>query len=137
MFAEIAIPLYIDETFTYRVPERLEAAAQVGCRCLLPFGNRALTGYIVALSLSTNEEIPLESIKDISSVLDETPIIIPEVLELTRWIADYYYAPWGEVLKAAPSTPRELQREGLTEIKHRRGHPARRPKRQKAGRAGG
>jgi primosomal protein N' (replication factor Y) (superfamily II helicase) len=102
MFAEVAIPIYVNQTFTYLVPERLEIAAQVGCRCLVPFGNRSLTGYIVALNLSlNNEELSIESVKEITSILDDTPIIIPDVFELTRWIADYYYAPWGEVLKAA------------------------------------
>ncbi|MEW6733492.1 MAG: primosomal protein N' [Acidobacteriota bacterium] len=101
MFAEIAIPLYINQTFTYRVPERWQSTAQVGCRCLVPFGNRTLTGYLVALDLSLTGELPPESLKDISAIIDESPIIIPEVLELTSWIADYYYAPWGEVLKAA------------------------------------
>lgn len=100
MFAEVAIPLYIDQTFTYAVPERLRPLAKVGCRCVVPFGNRVITGYIVTLQLSIADLSP-ESIKEINSILDEEPIIIPEVMELTRWIADYYYAPWGEALKAA------------------------------------
>ncbi|MBL8149468.1 MAG: primosomal protein N' [Blastocatellia bacterium] len=100
MFAELAIPVYIHQTFTYRVPESLETMVQVGVRCFVPFGTRAVTGYIVAISL-TEPDLPSESIKEITTVLDAQPVIIPEVLEMTRWIADYYYAPWGEVLKAS------------------------------------
>src|SRR6185436_19087748 len=40
-------------------------------------------------------------IKEIESVLDVEPAIIPEVLQLTRWVADYYAAPLGEVMRAA------------------------------------
>lgn len=101
MYAEVAIPIYVNQTFTYLVPERLQEAAQVGCRCLVPFGRRLLTGYIVGLSLSPIEDLPDESLKEMESVLDEDPIIIQEILDLTRWVADYYYAPWGEVLKAS------------------------------------
>ncbi|KAF0214129.1 MAG: primosomal protein N' (replication factor Y) (superfamily II helicase), partial [bacterium] len=68
---------------------------------LIPFGKRSSVGYIVALHDEIDPEIPVESLKEILVVIDETPMIIPEVLELTHWIADYYYAPWGEVIKAA------------------------------------
>ncbi len=104
MYAEVAIPLYVNQTFTYLVPERLQETVQVGCRCLAPFGRRLLTGYIVGLSLSPIDALPDESLKKLEAVLDEDPVIIPEILELTRWIADYYYAPWGEVLKASLPT---------------------------------
>src|SRR5262249_15572915 len=40
-------------------------------------------------------------VRDIEEVLDDEPIIGPVILELTRWMSDYYYAPWGECLRAA------------------------------------
>lgn len=101
MFAEIALPLYVHQTYTYRVPDDLHSIAQVGCRCVINFSNRVYIGYIVALSANLSEEIPPHVIKEITTILDESPLITLEVLSLTRWIADYYYAPWGEVLKAA------------------------------------
>ncbi|MBI4854473.1 MAG: primosomal protein N' [Acidobacteria bacterium] len=101
MYVEIAIPLYIFQTFTYSVPEEMQQDIQVGCRCLIPFGKRSTVGYIVALHDEIDPEISPESLKEILVVIDETPLIIPEILELTHWIADYYYAPWGEVIKAA------------------------------------
>lgn len=116
MFAEIAIPLYVNQTFTYRVPEPLMAAARVGCRALVPFASRQLTGYIVALNLSVDGELAEESIKDLAAVLDDEPIVIPEVLELTRWIADYYYAPWGEALKSALPAGINISTEALITI---------------------
>ncbi|MEK7856916.1 MAG: primosomal protein N', partial [Acidobacteriota bacterium] len=41
------------------------------------------------------------SLKDVLELLDEVPLITPEILELTRWAADYYAASWGEMLKAS------------------------------------
>jgi len=40
-------------------------------------------------------------IKDVQELLDVDPPLAPEVLEITRWVADYYAAPWGEVMRAA------------------------------------
>jgi primosomal protein N' (replication factor Y) len=40
-------------------------------------------------------------IKDAEELLDAEPLLTPEILEITRWVAEYYAAPWGEVLKAA------------------------------------
>ena len=101
MFAEIALPLYVHQTYTYSVPDHLHSVAQVGCRCVINFSNRVYIGYIVALSANLSEEISPDVIKEITTILDESPLITLAVLSLTRWIADYYYAPWGEVLKAA------------------------------------
>src|SRR5205807_10460446 len=40
-------------------------------------------------------------IKDVQELLDVEPPLTSEVLEITRWVADYYAAPWGEVMRAA------------------------------------
>src|SRR5207253_10433864 len=62
-----------------------------------------VTGYIVALmrELDPAAELSDAEIKDAEELLDAEPLVTPEVLEITRWVADYYAAPWGEVLKAA------------------------------------
>lgn len=96
---DVLLPLPVDQTYTYWVPESLRTEAQIGCRVLVPFGNRRLTGVIV------DEGPPLQSldfeVKDIQDVLDDVPACTEELLDLTRWIADYYVCGWGEALKAA------------------------------------
>ncbi|HSQ20948.1 MAG TPA: primosomal protein N', partial [Blastocatellia bacterium] len=101
MFAEVAVPIYIRQTFTYRLPGDLAARAQPGCRVLVPFGKKFLTGFIVDLHEKLQDEIEETDIKDIEELLDESPIVTKDILELTRWVSDYYYAPWGECLRAA------------------------------------
>ena len=101
MFAEVAVPIHVRQTFTYRLPGDLAFRAQAGCRVMVPFGKKFLTGFIVDLHESLQSEIDESDIKDIEELLDESPIITPEILELTRWVSEYYFAPWGECLRAA------------------------------------
>jgi len=96
IFAEVLLPLPIDHPFTYSVPAKLEDRVQKGGRVLVPFGHRRLTGCIVGFSQQPDPQI---KIKEIIDVLDETPALNPSLLELTRWVSHYYFAPWGEVLK--------------------------------------
>jgi primosomal protein N' (replication factor Y) len=102
-FAEVAVPLRVQGTFTYRLPEALREEVRVGSRLLVPFGRQLITGYVVALheELDASVEVDEVEIKDAEELLDAEPLFTPDVLEITRWIADYYAAPWGEVLKAA------------------------------------
>lgn len=102
MLIEVAIPLNIHQTFTYRVPEALAESVCKGKRVVVPFGRQTLTGYTVEI-LDSAEESGNENaeIKDICEVLDSEPPVTEELIALTRWMADYYYAPWGEVLKAS------------------------------------
>jgi len=91
------------QTFTYRLPLALQRDARLGSRLLVPFGRKRITGYIVALHQSLDPAADLDeaSIKDAEELLDAEPLLTPEILDITRWVADYYAAPWGEVLKAA------------------------------------
>lgn len=101
-FVEVAVPLHVFQTFTYRLPEPLAENASIGARIVVPLGRRLTTGYIVALNEGSSFESDAEhEIKDASEILDTVPILTPELLEITKWVADYYAAPWGEVIKAA------------------------------------
>ena len=102
-YAEVAIPLGVTGTFTYHLPDALRRDARLGARVVVPFGRQQITGYLVGLQRSTEITTSLvdTDIKEVIEVLDPEPLLTPEVLELTRWVADYYAAPWGEVLKAA------------------------------------
>ncbi len=94
-FCDVALPVPVDQPFTYRLPEPLRERAQPGARVLAPFGPRKLTGVV----LERKESPPSGKIRDIIQLLDDEPALTPELLELGRWIAEYYSAPLGEVLK--------------------------------------
>lgn len=96
-YAEIALPVPVDGTFTYIVPEEMRAAAAPGCRVLVPFGRRRMTGYLISLHDSPPEGVNL---KKISSLTDETPLLTPALLDLARWMSEHYVHSLGEVLRA-------------------------------------
>ena len=102
-FVEVALPLPPRRTFTYRLSSEQFERVNLGSRLMVPFGNRLLTGYAVALHATLDPELGIDetSVKDVSEVLDETPLVNDEILTLTKWTADYYAASWGEMLKAS------------------------------------
>ena len=102
-FVEVALPVPLRRTFTYKFSNRLGAKLQVGARVVVPFGKRMLTGYVLDVSetLSPDSDVEGEKIKNVSEVLDEAPIITSEIIQLARWTADYYLSFIGEVLRAS------------------------------------
>jgi primosomal protein N' (replication factor Y) len=103
LYAEVAVPLRVMQTFTYRLPLALRAAARIGARLIVPFGRKRLTVYIVALheTLDSGTDWNEVEIKEAEELLDAEPLLTPDIIEITRWVSEYYAAPWGEVLKAA------------------------------------
>ncbi len=97
MLADIALPVPLDRTFTYLVPPELSSTLQLGQRVLVPFGRKKLSGVVVGFPKASS----FPSLKPVIDVLDATPAFSEEMLKLTRWISEYYLAPWGDVLKAA------------------------------------
>ncbi len=102
-FVEVALPLPLRQTFTYRLPLGMSENLKIGARLLVPFGKRTLTGYAVVLhdKLSEDVEIDEDKLKEVIELIDEEPLLTSEILKLTQWTADYYASSWGEVLKAS------------------------------------
>lgn len=112
-FADVALPLPVDRTFHYSVPEKFQDSIQAGMRVLVPFGKSVRTGYCVGFV--PVPEVP--KVKDIIQLKDSFPAITPPLLKLTKWIAEYYLCSWGETLDAVlpPSVRRNRsQRQILT-----------------------
>lgn len=101
-FVEVALPLPPRRTFTYKLPPELSERVELGARVMVPFGNRLLTGYAVALHPTLDAELGVDeaTVKNVSELIDESPLINEEILLLTKWAADYYAGSWGEMLKA-------------------------------------
>ena len=101
-FVEVALPLPVRQNFTYRLPDSF-SLAKLGARVLVPFGRRTLTGYVVGFPsrLDPASDLKVDDLKNVLELIDEEPLITGEIVELTRWSADYYAASWGEMLKAS------------------------------------
>lgn len=97
LYVNVALPVPVNKLFTYIVPDELKNDVAIGKRAIVPFGNQELTGIIVEVS----NESGWHNLKEIKDVLDPEPVFSDEMLKLTRWIAEYYFSSWGEVLKIA------------------------------------
>ncbi|MGH7686934.1 MAG: replication restart helicase PriA [Candidatus Dormibacteria bacterium] len=84
------------DTYTYAVPDALDAAALPGARVEIPFGKRTLVGFVV----ERHEHTEQEEVREIESVIDAEPLMSPLHIELSRWIAARYCAPLSEVIRA-------------------------------------
>ena len=85
----------MDQPFTYALPETLRHRVRPGSRVLVPFGPRRLTGVV----LNCHDQPPAMATREASRLLDAEPVLDAELLALGRWIAGYYCAPLGEVLR--------------------------------------
>jgi primosomal protein N' (replication factor Y) len=102
-YAQVALPVHLRKLFTYRLPASMQATARTGSRVVVRLGAKPMTGYIVALlpSLRAGTSLVESEIKDVEKLLDIEPSLAPEVVEIARWVADYYAVPLGEVMRAA------------------------------------
>jgi primosomal protein N' (replication factor Y) len=91
-FCDVALPVPLDTIFTYRVED---APPTVGGRVLVQFRDQRLTGVVLAVHNSP----PAVPARPVLRVLDQVALVDPHLLELARWVAQYYIAPLGEVLR--------------------------------------
>jgi len=89
MFARVLPDQAAGRLLDYRIPESMTNLIGVGSRVRVPIRTRLLTGTVIEV-LATCE---FNSVRDISQLLDEKPMIRPALLELARWMADYYCCP--------------------------------------------
>ncbi len=98
LYAEVILPLAVPTTYTYAVPEHLQAQAQPGCRAEVVFGKqKKYAGIIKAVSAQK----PAYPTKAIVNILDDEPLLYPQQLQLWQWISSYYMCSEGEVMAAA------------------------------------
>ena len=96
-YVDVAFPTSVETALTYRVPEEWRGLAIPGKRVLVPLAGRQVTGYLVGV----REHPPVSRVKDLREILDTEPLLDAHLLELTRWAAEYYLCPWGEVIRTA------------------------------------
>jgi len=112
LYAEVILPLPLHGAFTYKIPKHLENHVHEGKRVVVQFGQKKLySALVTALSVEKPENI---DVKEIYEVLDEHPVILPQNIELWRWIAKYYCCTLGDVFKAA--LPSGLKLESKSKI---------------------
>ncbi len=97
--ARVSLPRPVLQSFHYRIPPDLASVAVPGVRVVVPFGRRRETGILEALV--DPPDAGRTKLKYLHAVLDDSPVLSPDLIRLCRWVADYYVAPAGLVFRAA------------------------------------
>lgn len=103
----------VDNVFEYRVPKELEGNIKIGIRVSIPFGKMSLEGFVINIKNSTNYD--KDKIKDITSVIDNEPVINKEMLELGKYMSDNLLC--SKVSAYQVMLPKALKAKAGTDIK--------------------
>jgi len=103
-FCDVALPVPLDTSFTYGVANGMQPV--IGGRVLVPFRQQRLSGIVVNL----HDHKPEVQTKNVIETLDSEPVLDPSLMRLGKWIADYYLAPLGEVLRTMLPLGAEFKR---------------------------
>jgi primosomal protein N' (replication factor Y) len=106
LYCDVALPVPVDRLFTYRLPLAVQDKARRGCRILVPLGTRRLVGTLLHVHDREPEQTPRETL----TLLDEEPALEEDLIGLAQWIAEYYGAPLGEVLRGMLPLTGEVRR---------------------------
>jgi primosomal protein N' (replication factor Y) (superfamily II helicase) len=107
-FCEVALPVPLDRTFTYSLGEGQRLVR--GSRVIVPFRNEKLIGIVMSIGAKPADAD--YEIRPLEAVLDEHdgPLLSEDLLVLAEWIATYYLAPVGEVLRGMLPLVAEISR---------------------------
>ncbi|AIS52593.1 primosomal protein N' [Thermoanaerobacter kivui] len=98
MFAEVIVDIKssnTDRVYTYKIPEGMKL--EVGMRVSVPFKNRFIEGYVISITEQTS--YPVDKIKDIHKILDNYSVFDEKMIELAKWMKDYYKCYFSEALQ--------------------------------------
>ena len=97
LLAAVALPVAVSRAYVYTVPDALRDRVKAGSRVVVPLGARTLIGVVIAIDVP----VPAKGrLRDIVSAPDAEPTLSAALLALGRWMARYYAAPPGIVLRA-------------------------------------
>lgn len=111
--AKIAVDLSLDREFDYLIPNEMRDRIEIGSRVEVSFRSRTVNGFVVGLA----DASPYAALKPVGRVLGERSLISPPVMELARWMAGYYLAPFETCVRAV--LPAVVRRKEQGEKKQR------------------
>ncbi|HVU26990.1 MAG TPA: primosomal protein N' [Verrucomicrobiae bacterium] len=86
MIARVSLEIALRKEFDYAIPPALVGKIEIGTRVQVPFGARKIYGTVTALA----EESAHANLKPILKIIGAQTLVTPKVLQLAKWISDYY-----------------------------------------------
>ena len=123
MIAAVAVEktaLHFDKLFDYRVTDEQTAVLQPGMRVLIPFGasNSRRQGMVLAVS---DNDLSEEKLKTISDVLDPSPILTKQQLDLVRYLKYSCFCTWFEAVRTVLPTGLSFRMDSRGQLKRKIG----------------
>ena len=107
-FCEVALPVPLDRTFTYAAREGQNPRR--GARVIVPFRNEKLIGVVISLGDAAPADYEVRYLETVLDEDSEEPLLSDHLLSLGEWMAQYYLAPLGEVLRGMLPLMAEVRR---------------------------
>ncbi len=111
MIARVTLEIALRREFDYLVPSELEEQVEVGTRVKVPFGPRQVMGVVTAVV----DESPHTNLRAIAKVIGRQSLVTPKVLQLARWIGEYYCCAPETALKSVLPEAVRKEQEGWRE----------------------
>lgn len=119
LYADVILPLPLQDTYTYAIPQEMENDVHRGCRVVVQFGQKKV--YTAIVYRIHDQRPAFDTVKEISELLETHPIVNEKQIELWEWISSYYMCPLGDVYKAAlPGGLKPKDENALREKRKRR-----------------
>jgi primosomal protein N' (replication factor Y) len=96
MIARVSLEIALRREFDYVIPPELAGQVDVGSRVQVPFGPRRILGVVTAMA----EESGQANLKPIFKIIGAQTLVTPKVLQLARWIGNYYCCAPETALKS-------------------------------------
>ncbi|MBT32872.1 MAG: primosomal protein N' [Thalassobius sp.] len=98
-FADVVLPVPVNQYFTYRIPFEYADEIQVGSRVIVQFGKRRI---VTAIVVKKHQQAPVtQQVKYVLDLLDDEPCVNQIQIQFWEWVAEYYMCSIGEVMNVA------------------------------------
>lgn len=88
-----------DKPFDYIIPTELSSVCKVGARVTVPFGRSNSKRQGLVVEIFESENLNLKGYKNISSVIDNPPLISDEMLSLIKWLKEHTFCTYFDAVK--------------------------------------
>lgn len=111
MIARVTLDLALGKEFDYLIPDEMEGLVEVGTRVKVPFAHRQMLGCVTALP----ESSPHPNLRPLIKVVGRQSFVSPKILQLARWMGEYYCCPPEIALKTVLPEAVRKEKEGWRE----------------------
>lgn len=110
-FAQVAVDIPLYTTLTYQIPDALRRRVEPGVLVQVPFRNKSKVGLVMGVDDELQDPSLAKKIRPLADVVDAAPLLNERGTRFLEFIADYYLAPIGQVVRLA--LPSFIRLEGM------------------------